>query len=169
MKQLLLVLFFLGCVLSTLAQNQQTAPDMGDARKRKDIEKLLELQYTRNPDLAGVYKVVNHLRKTYPNVPEAQWESCKKGFTMQQYITLALPLMDKHYDHNNIRDLIEFYSLGKDKPKRMTQTMVMHGINYENEYYPLLAKKIEAILRQRGYRPQVAKPATPATTNPAPR
>ena len=176
MNKLLFVCCMVGwgmcALLRAEAQNNQgttytidRSADYGNPRKRKDIDKLLTLQWNKNPDIAGVQRVINKLKGDYPHVPDVHWEGMRKNFTLQQYKQLAVALMDHYYTHENIKDLMVFYAPGKEKPRRLTQTMITRGVAYEREYFPLLQKKFEGWLRQRGFKP---KPKTaPPPQNPA--
>lgn len=102
-----------------------------DNAKTKDIKRLLTLTGAADLGIQALGSSMQGLRNSNPNIPEEFFTEFQKQFNAELIITNIAPIYDKHYTHEEIKELIKFYQtpLGKKTistmPKIMEESMEM--------------------------------------------
>ena len=94
------------CLLFTAgyAQTPAAAPS-----KRADIIRLLRLTGAAQGATQALDLMLPSLRESMPEVPEQVWQECRTEVRESDMIELTYQIWDKHFTHQEIRDLIRFY------------------------------------------------------------
>jgi uncharacterized protein len=99
------------------ADNPTDAPttNPSDPAKISDIHKLLQLSGAGKLGTQVAAQMIPALQKAIPNVPQEFWTEFQKDIHPDELEDLIVPIYDKHFSHEEIRQLIEFYksSIGK--------------------------------------------------------
>jgi len=88
--------------------------------KSDDIVKMFKL--------SGVDKsmnaVITQYRQLLPNVPSAFWDKMEKKFG-SEFISKCVPIYDKYYTHDEIKQLIKFYESPIGKKSIATTPVIL--------------------------------------------
>ncbi len=116
----IMLLLCLGTAALCVAQAKPASPSRaGDtlSAKHQDTEKLMELVGTRRilRDLfdQDIDAQIAAMRRARPDVPQQFWEDFSVEFKRQaspdELMKAILPIYDRHFSHQEIRQLIAFY------------------------------------------------------------
>ncbi|PLK43845.1 DUF2059 domain-containing protein [Emticicia sp. TH156] len=119
----LLILLFLFVSFASLAQNNEA--------KIKDIKHFLVVSGAINAVKVTIENMVNSMKNsaTNNNLPEGFLDEFKKEINYQEFVELYIPIYDKHFSHQEIRDMIIFYETPTGKklvektPMLLTESM----------------------------------------------
>jgi len=98
MKSFIICLFFLSLSLTTSAQS-----------KTENIRKLLELTGSGKIGVQVAQNMIGSFKKIYPSVPDEFWENFKKELKSETLIEMVIPIYDKYYTEEEIKQLTDFY------------------------------------------------------------
>jgi len=103
------------CATVSLAQatapseaRSAVAPSDQDV-KRAEIRKLIELTGAANVSTDALRQVIAPIRAGYPQVPDAFWDTFIKEVDPAELIELVVPIYDRYYTRDDIRELTRFY------------------------------------------------------------
>ncbi len=165
MSKFLGVLLFL---LSTLAIQVHAQETMTPDRKDQ-VKKLLDvtgaLNMARSMSAAAVKQLANRIKKARPNIPADTVDeiASEVNRTFSEVLAAEGGLVDalsalyaKYYSEEEINALITFYEtpLGKKMATvapRFYQEASVIGQRFTRGLTPLLAERIKAILKQKGF------------------
>lgn len=116
MKKILLLPLFLLLASAVFAQ---------DKGKSKDISRLLELTGSNKLGAQIVNKLLQDFRGSFIEVPASFWENAKKDIDTNGLEALIVPIYDKYYSHDEIKELIRFYEspVGQKMVRTMPQVL----------------------------------------------
>jgi hypothetical protein len=77
--------------------------------KRQDIVRLLEMQDTKAQAAQMFDLMMPNLISMVPDVPSAFWTTFKSMLDLDSFVNLLIPIYDRHFSHDDIRGLIQFY------------------------------------------------------------
>lgn len=104
------VLVLLASAVPAIAWTQDKTPATpAHAAKTADIKRLLEL--------TGGSKMGDHMldelfrvqRRAMPEVPDDVWSEARRAFETRDLLELIAEVWDRHFSHDEIRELIAFY------------------------------------------------------------
>ncbi|UTA70081.1 MULTISPECIES: DUF2059 domain-containing protein [Emticicia] len=118
-----LTLLFLFVSFASLAQNNEA--------KIKDIKHFLVVSGAINAVKVTIENMVNSMKNSTANnnLPEGFLDEFKKEINYQEFVELYIPIYDKHFSHQEIRDMIIFYETPTGKklvektPMLLTESM----------------------------------------------
>src|SRR5215469_3152428 len=106
------------CSVGSLAQTAPQTPS-GSADKtaaaseqdikRAEIRRLIELTGAANVSTDALRQVIAPIRAGYPQVPDAFWDTFMKEVDPAELIDLVVPIYDRYYTRDDIRELTHFY------------------------------------------------------------
>ncbi|MFB3813574.1 MAG: DUF2059 domain-containing protein [Terriglobales bacterium] len=140
---LLLILFAGAAFCQTTAE----APS-----KRADIIRLLRMTGAAKGATDAVDLMLPSLKQAMPQVPEQLWNEFRQEVREEDMIELTYTIWDKHFTHQEIRDLIRFYQtptgqkIIRETPLIQQESLVA-GQKWGNE----ILTKIVTRLKERGY------------------
>ena len=79
------------------------------AEKQRDILRLLELTNTRDLCIQIFDMMIPQFAQLAPGVPDSFWDLARQRIAVDDFITLYIPIYDRHFSHQEIRELIAFY------------------------------------------------------------
>ncbi len=115
---------------------------------RQDILKLMEMTGSQKM----VEQVFNQMsltyKKKYPGIPDEYWENMEEKLKTDELLNLIIPIYEKYYSHEEIKQLIEFYQtpLGQKTIEVMPQVMqesMMAGQKWGAETGRKIMKKLK--------------------------
>jgi len=120
-----------------------------ETEMQQDIVRLLEL--SGSDKIAD--QMFNHLvatfKKTNPEIPDKFWETFKEEIDAAGYYHLVIPIYEKYYTHEEIRQLIDFYNtpIGQ-KTIRVTPMVMQESIAAGQKWGAELGKKVHKRLME---------------------
>ena len=158
MKRLLAnCLISLICSGAVLAQNANSAKPSAVAQteqdaKRAEIRKLIELTGAANVSTDVLRQVIAPLRASFPQVPEEFWDNFMKEVRPDDLIDLIVPIYDRYYTRDDIRDLTTFYqSPVGQKTIKVLPKLSAEAINAGQEWGRNVADRAIRKLKDQGY------------------
>ena len=94
-----------------------------DSTKSKDIKKLLVLTGTVQTVkiMISQYSTMIKTSPQYKGLPEGFLERMLAEINVEEFVELYIPVYDKYYSHNEIKDIITFYE--SSTGKKMVQSL----------------------------------------------
>ena len=93
-------------LIGTLNVVAEEMPDPANVSKRTDIKRLMEVTDVRNLGRQIMNRLVLTMRKGRSAVP---WDDFMAEFDINEFIEIVIPIYDKHFTHEEIKQLIAFY------------------------------------------------------------
>ncbi|PTX15279.1 hypothetical protein C8N40_108171 [Pontibacter mucosus] len=120
-----------------------------DNAKIKDIRELLHLTKAGELGMQAIQTSMESMRRTNTSVPAELWDEFEKAFTAEDLVNLNIPIYDKHYTHQDIKDMIALYKtpLGQkmlEKTPLVMQESMMKGQQYGQEVAMRIIQKMQA-------------------------
>jgi hypothetical protein len=145
MKKYILALVLAGAAVLCFSQE-----DSGG--KEKDILKLLEALDTRALAVKIFDMMIPQIAQLVPDVPQNVWDMFREKIDADDFIKLCIAIYDKHFSHEEILALIEFYEspLGRrlvEETPGITQDSMTAG----QEWGLRLGQQIMLELEKGGY------------------
>ena len=130
---------------STSSSAEQTA-------KRVEIRKLIELTGAANVSGDALRQIISPLKAAYPEVPDEFWDTFTKEIHSDELIDLVIPIYDKYYTRDEIRDLMLFYqSPVGQKTIKVLPKLSAEAIDAGQEWGKMVADRAMRKLREKGY------------------
>jgi hypothetical protein len=106
-----------------LLQTQPAAGD-DDARRTLALEVMTLTGATAGGDQLG-QGMMAILRPVYPGVPEEFWARLASEISIQEIIELSIPIYMRHFDEQELAELVAFYKspIGRKMIERMPEVM----------------------------------------------
>ena len=155
------LLLCLGMPLACAAQThpaKKTATSAGLTTKHQDTEKLMELVGTRRilRELfdQDIEAQITAMRRSRPDVPDQFWQDFTAEFKRQaspdDLMKVILPIYDRHFTHQEIRQIIAFYEspLGR-KISTTLPEIQQESVEAGRAWGEQLGDRMNAELKQR--------------------
>ncbi len=123
--------------------------DSSAVSKRADIKRLMEVTDVSNLGRQIMNRLVLTMRKGRSEVP---WDNFMAEFDINEFIEMIIPIYDKHFTHEEIKQLIAFYEspIGKKMIKVQPQLM-MDSMTAGEEWGKKLIKRVKEKLHEERY------------------
>jgi hypothetical protein len=120
--------------------------------KRQDIIKLLEMSNTRLQATQMFDLMLPNLMSIAPDVPLTFWTMFKSKVDTDGFVNLLVPVYDKYFSHDDIKELVHFYQsqIGK-KLLDVTPLIGQESYHIGEEWGQQLALDVINELRMQGY------------------
>ena len=137
------------CLLTATAPAWAQEPT-GPSSKERDIRRLLVLMGSAELGKQVVDQMFGQFRTSLPDVPAEFWDGMAAELNPQGFVELGVPIYDKHFTHDEIRELIAFYQtpIGRKLTSELpaiTQESMEAGQKWGEE----VAQKVVARLQAR--------------------
>lgn len=144
MKQLLLSILFVGTLGALLAQ---TTPS-----KTADIRTMLNLSGQATVGAQVMETMTVQFKQMMPQVPAEFWKEAMKEMNANALIELIIPIYEKHYTHEDVKQLIAFYNtpIGK-KLSATLPAITQESMAAGQEWGQQVAQDVMTKLKQKGY------------------
>ena len=135
---------------------QLLANSTGPRASERDVRRLIELVGVVEKELASIDVVMEMLKKQMPTVPAKVWPEVRaefvKTFSREAIITGYIPIYSSHFNANEVRQLIAFYSspVGKKLVSEMPlieAEAFLQGIERGQE----MSERLRGLLKAKGY------------------
>jgi hypothetical protein len=136
-------------VMSASAIFSQTSENPA---KRADIIRLLRMTGASNGAEQAVDLMLPSLKQAMPQVPVQVWQELRSEVREEDMIELTYQIWDKHFSHQEIRDLIRFYQtpVGQ-KIIRETPALQQESLAAGQRWGNQIVARLLNRLREKGY------------------
>jgi hypothetical protein len=143
MKRISIILLL--CVLATIGFGQTNA-------KIENIKKLLELTGAGKMGVQAAESMLNSFKTSYKEVPEEFWIDFKKELNPEALVNLMIPIYDKYYTDDDIKQLTDFYQtpIGK-KVISNTPLIMQESMQAGQNWGQKIGEKVVENLKAKGY------------------
>jgi hypothetical protein len=120
--------------------------------KRQDIIKFLEVSSMKLQAAQMFDLMLPDLKLMAPDAPLTFWTMFKSKLDIDSFVNLFIPVYDKHFSHDDIKKLIQFYEspIGK-KLLDVTPLLTQESYRIGEEWGEKLALDILNELQRQGY------------------
>ncbi|MCL1817668.1 MAG: DUF2059 domain-containing protein [Spirochaetaceae bacterium] len=120
--------------------------------KKKDIVRLLELTNTKELSIQIFDMMIPQLSQAAPTVPGDFWDLMRQKLDLDDFVSLYIGIYDRHFSHEEIKDLIKFYEspIGK-RLIQETPSITRDSMTAGQEWGMRLGMKIMQELKKGGY------------------
>ena len=120
--------------------------------KRQDIIKLLDVSNVRSQAAQMFNLMLPNLKSMAPGAPSTFWTRLESRLDMDGFVDLFIPIYDRNFSHDDIKNLIKFYEspIGK-KMLEVTPSMTQESYRVGEEWGQKLAMDIISELKRQGY------------------
>ena len=99
------------CIISVSGFSQKKNPKKIDDTKRNDIIKLITLSHIEDDAKKSMDMLFQRFKTLAPNVKDEVWNKMKKEINYKEMTDMLVPIYDKYYTGNDIKELINFLKL----------------------------------------------------------
>ncbi len=119
--------------------------------KKDDIKKLLDVMGTKAQFAQMVDLMLKDMQSAAP-APDEFWTKFKAGLKADSFIEMLIPIYDKHFSHDDIKKIIQFYEspVGK-KLVSVTPQLTQDSYSAGEKWGQQLASEILKELGKQGY------------------
>ena len=143
---LTLAILFLSAVIGGFAiaiQDDETAT----VTKREDIKELMELMNSKDMGLQVMHTMFDSVKALGTAIPENLFEEFTSEVNFDELTELIIPIYDKHFSHDDIKELIAFYQtpIGKkliEKQPDIIKESMVAGMTWGQKIGAKLVKKL---------------------------
>lgn len=144
MKRIVLLIVAVFCLNIVQAQEKET-------EIQKDIRELLVLTGSAKVGKQVMAQLISNFKKASPQIPDEFWTEFMKEIDEDEMIKLVIPIYEKFYTHEEIKELKKFYNspIGKKSIQvlpQLTQESLVVGQKWGRE----LALRIRAKIQEKG-------------------
>ena len=152
MKYLGLLLIFNFSFNGLLLAQELDMPVQEDTALQKDIRELLVLTGSAEMGIQVMGQMISYFKESYQAAPDEFWNQFMDQFQADDLINLILPIYEKHYTHQDIKDLIAFYKtpIGK-KSIEVLPNITQESMTAGQQWGAELGEKIVNELKKEGY------------------
>ena len=150
--------------LETAGQSSAASKPKMEAVASKDADLRRLLVVTRYEENFRVVfaRLFEQLKVEFPNISESQWREFEAELKLEELIGIAIRIYDKHFTHEEIKQLLEFYEspLGRKTVRELpdiTQEVLREG----EEWGKRIATRIET-KEQKGRRTRATATVQPS-------
>lgn len=144
-----LTLLLLVVAFCTAAAQQQP---IADTAKQQDILKLLRVSGSAELGIQVMDQMMMSFEEILPDVPAEFWADFRNEVKAEDLLDMMVPIYDKYYTHDDIRELIKFYE--SPVGKKMVETMpllLQESMQAGQEWGRALSEKMLQRLKEKGY------------------
>ncbi|MFT3783187.1 MAG: DUF2059 domain-containing protein [Nibricoccus sp.] len=153
----LVVLLFQSCSTAPERVATPAAPQAGASREQeleREIRKMLDLTGAGNLGLQAMSGMVNSMKQSMPNVPDAFWEEFQKDVSVNELVELVVPIYKKHLTLEEVRAANAFYSTAEGQAIVRKLPMVMtEAMQVGREWGEKIAMRAISRLQEKGLVP----------------
>lgn len=143
MKKAFLSFLFLTVITTTFAQSTD---------KKADIKTLLEITGSGKIGKQVIKQMIAGFQQNYSSIEKKFFEDFEKEINEDELVNLVIPVYDKYYTHDDIKQLIAFYH----SPLGKKQISIMPSITSDSyaagqQWGRSIAEKILTRMKEQGY------------------
>jgi hypothetical protein len=141
----LLASWFYGSTLLTLNAADRQA-------KVADIRKLVSMTGEGELGVQIISQMIDSYRTTMPDVPSKFWDNFMREVNSQELVELIVPIYDRHFTHQEIKELIAFYQspLGVKLIQKMP-AITQESFQAGQQWGQKLGERVMEKLQREGY------------------
>jgi len=138
-------------VFALLAAGLVSASVFGQT-KRQDIIDLLDITKAKEQAMQMFDLLMPNLQAMAPSAPASFWRTFRNRIDADSYVALLIPIYDRNFSHDDIKNLIAFYKspIGK-KLLEVTPKIIQESYTIGAEWGENLARDVINELKRSGY------------------
>lgn len=120
--------------------------------KEKDIYRLMEISGSADLGTQVMYAIIEQYKEIIPDVPDEYWNMVLKEFSSDELIQLIVPIYDRYFTHEEIKDIIKFYETPTGK--KMVENLpfiTQESMNAGQQWGMEIGERIQNELKKDGY------------------
>lgn len=123
-----------------------------ESEKVSNIRKLLGLTGSGKLGVQVMENMLASYKSNLPNVDSTVWIEIRKDIKAEDLVNLIVPIYDRNFTDEEVRQLIEFYSspVGKKILQKMP-SIVQESMEAGRTWGKALGEKVVDRLKQKGY------------------
>ncbi|MCY3870420.1 MAG: DUF2059 domain-containing protein [Gemmatimonadetes bacterium] len=139
-------------LIGTLNVVAEEMPDPADVSKRTNIKRLMEVTDASNLSMQIMNRLILTMQEGRSDAHKKFWADYMAEVNPNDLIEMIIPIYEKHFTHEEIKQLIAFYEspIGKKMLKVQPQIM-MESIAAGEEWGKQLVQRAMEKLREEGY------------------
>jgi len=156
-----LAIFLFLILLAPVAGSPVWAQTTDAQAKRADIIRLLRMTGAAQGATQALDLMLPSLKQSMPQVPETLWQQFRSEVREDEMIELTYGIWDKHFTHQEVRDLIHFYqSPTGQKIIRETPAIQRESLVAGQKWGNQIVDRIVVRLREQGFQipPELQRP-----------
>jgi len=103
-----LICFVFSCA-AVMAVEDNVSQDKDKVEKYKEIRELMALTNVQQLCQNMLDRMIGSFKDAFPEVPASYWDKLKGKFKVEKIIDMIIPVYDKYFTQDDIRQLIKFY------------------------------------------------------------
>jgi len=120
--------------------------------KTENIKKLLELTGSAKLGVMIADNFIKNFKSNYKDVPDDFWIEFKKQFSSDALINMLIPIYEKYYTDDDIKQLIAFYETPIGKKVISTMPLVVQESMQAGQIWgQKIGEKVVEDLKAKGY------------------
>lgn len=125
-----LICFIFSCA-AAMAVDNKIPQDKDKAERYKEIKELMTLTNVQQLCQNMIDTTICNFKEAFPEVSAGYWDKLKDKFKTEKIIDMIVPVYDKYFTEDDIRQLIKFYQTPVGKkiikvmPEISSETMIL--------------------------------------------
>jgi len=120
--------------------------------KKQDIAKLLDVMDVKAQAVQMIDLMLPSMKGMAPGAPAEFWVKFKASIKMETFVELLIPIYDKHFSQDDIKNLIKFYESPTGKKfVKVSPAMTQDAFQASQKWGEKLAQDIIVELKKDGY------------------
>lgn len=147
-----LMLVAVTTVSSPAFARSQTQPQTQNSEKINSIKELISITDAKNVTQQILNQSVDTMKSQFPQVPQKFWNEFKAGVNADELINRLIPIYNKYFTEEDIKQLIVFYQtpLGK-KLISVNPQIARDSLIVGQQYGKEVAQTVIQKLQDQGY------------------
>ncbi|MBW4636886.1 MAG: DUF2059 domain-containing protein [Gloeocapsa sp. UFS-A4-WI-NPMV-4B04] len=139
-------------VSSPAFAQSQTQPQTQNSEKINSIKELISITDAKNVTQQILNQSVDAMKSQFPQVPQKFWNEFKAGANADELINRLIPIYNKYFTEEDIKQLITFYQtpLGK-KLISVNPQVARDSLIVGQQYGKEVAQTVIEKLKEQGY------------------
>lgn len=153
MKSKLVIVVLLVATITTggVTAGEKTK-DSAKAAKRADIKKMMEVTGSGKLGVQVMNQMIGAFKQGQMDVPDKFWKDFMTEVNPNELVEMCIPSYEKHFTHDEIKQLLAFYETPLGKKMIKTQPAIMQEcMIVGQEWGRKLGEKVAKKLKSEGY------------------
>jgi len=142
-------------LLGLMAVGVNAAEDAAQAEtqaERADIRRLMEITGVGKLGVQAMNQLIGMFRESHTTVPDKFWEDFMAEVDPNELVEMCIPSYERHFTHEEIKQLIAFYETPLGKRLIEAQPLIMRECMVAGQQWgQRIGEKVAKKLKEDGY------------------
>jgi len=121
--------------------------------KRTDIKQLMEITGVGKLAIQAMNQMITVFKQSDMRIPDKFWDDFISEADPNELVEMCIPIYEKHFTHDEIKQLLKFYKTPIGKKVIETQPVIMQECMIAGqEWGKKISEKIVKKLQEEGYK-----------------